>query len=82
MVSRSDGRLPLSAALLLLLLLMVLLLVVLLVVLLDDSLKDSFPAPVTADQMCSAPVASQEAISELLLVCPVGSQHRAVMGLL
>ncbi len=81
MVSRSDDRLPLSAALLLLLMLL-LLMVVPLVVLLDNSLKDSFPAPVAADQMCSAPVASQEAISELLLLCPVGSQLRAVMGLL
>jgi len=65
-----------------LLLMLLLLLMVLLVVLLDDSLKDSFPAPVTADQMCSAPVASQEAISELLLLCLVGSQHRAVIGVL
>ena len=81
MVSRSDDCLPLSAPLLLLLLLL-LLMVPLVVVLLDDSLKESFPAPVTADQMCRAPVASQEAIKELLLFCPVGSQHRAVMGLL
>ncbi len=81
MFSRSDDRLPLSAALVLLLMLLLLLMVPL-VVLLDDSLKDSFPAPVTADQMCRAPVASQEAISELLLLCPVGSQHRAVIGLL
>ncbi len=82
MFSRSDDRLPLSAALLLPLLLLMVVLVVLLVVLLDDSLKDSLPAPVTADQMCRAPVASQEAIKELLLLCPVGSQHRAVIGLL
>ena len=80
MFSRSDDRLPLSAALLLLL--MLLLFMVPLLVLLDDSLKESFPAPVIADQMCRAPVESQEAISELLLLCPVGSQHNAVTGLL
>ena len=59
---------------------MLLLFMVPLLVLLDDSLKESFPAPVIADQMCRAPVES--AISELLLLCPVGSQHRAVTGLL
>ena len=47
------------------------------------SLKASLPAPLVADQTCRAPVASQDAMSGGLLpvASAMGSQHRAVIGL-